>query len=648
MNRSELPTASHEPVPEPARTQTARPRRGGAHRHPAAASALVLGRYRLHRKLGSGAFATVWAAHDERLERDVAVKILERERVAFERFEREARAGARLAHPAIVMLYEAALDEHGAYLVSELVRGRTLRALLDAGRLSDRDIIRILLALCAGLDYAHAQGVIHRDVKPTNILVPARATSEAGAAKLTDFGVACVVGGDTLTRTGDIVGTAAYMAPEQAAGREASAAADLYSLALVAYEALTGVNPVGSAGARTRRLGTCLPPLRRQRRELPRELAIAIDQALRPRPRERGTIEDLRRALVTSLEEVGDAPGVIAPSGWRARRGDDDDDHEPGRAWVEAERRAAVPKAGSTTDERPAGPSGRGWRRLLWERTPVATAPPATRLLGAGAAALTAWWLASHALASAPLPAAALALIAAAATFAAPRLGLTLGTLTLAGIAAAQNRAGLAFLVLLAFLITALLLPRHGHRWPLACGAVALGTVALAGAWPALIGRSGLRAWQRAALAAAGYVWLATAGLLLGRSLYAPVPGSLPPPAAWAHSPILLMREVITPLLHSGVLAGAGVWALAAVLAPLIATGRSLARDALAALVWAAATLAATAGLDAAASSPTAPRGAVVGAVAGGLILVAPALLARGRARAPQSHRAGRPATRIP
>ena len=131
------------------------------------------------------------------------------------------------------------------------------------------------------------------------MLVPERPSSRPQVAKLTDFGVARLIGGDPLTRTGDVIGTAAYMAPEQAEGREAGAAADLYSLALVLYEALTGVNPVrtGRAARSARRLGRHLPPLRRQRRDLPRELGQAIDLALRPRPRERGTLEELRAAL---------------------------------------------------------------------------------------------------------------------------------------------------------------------------------------------------------------------------------------------------------------------------------------------------------------------------------------------------------------
>jgi eukaryotic-like serine/threonine-protein kinase len=278
----------------------------------------VLDRYALVRRLGSGAFGTVWSARDERLDRDVAVKILPRNRVIHARFEREARAAARLQHPAIVTLYEAAVDDEGAYLVSELVKGRTLDDLLDRGKLSDRAILRIAISLCDALEHAHAEGVIHRDVKPSNILVPARPPSPAHPAKLTDFGVARVAGGDTLTRTGDVIGTAAYMSPEQAAGRDAGPEADLYSLALVTYEALTGVNPVAEASARRSgragRLGLYLPPLRRQRRDLPRELGAGIDQALRPRPGERGTVEDLRDSLAIALDAVTDVEGVVEPA----------------------------------------------------------------------------------------------------------------------------------------------------------------------------------------------------------------------------------------------------------------------------------------------------------------------------------------------
>ena len=256
----------------PTREQPATAVAPGTLPHEPGEAPLVLERYRLKRRLGAGAFGTVWLATDERLERSVAVKILPRERVAGGRFEREARVAARLSHPGIVTLYEASVDDEGAYLVSELVRGRTLDALLRDGRLSDRDIVLIGLALCDALAHAHDEGVVHRDVKPSNVLVPARPATPAQCAKLTDFGVARVVGAATLTQAGDVIGTLAYMAPEQAEGMEAGAPADLYALAVVLYEALSGVNPVLLLPERSRRLGAHVPPLRRQRRDLPRAL----------------------------------------------------------------------------------------------------------------------------------------------------------------------------------------------------------------------------------------------------------------------------------------------------------------------------------------------------------------------------------------
>ena len=372
---------------------------------------MVLRRYRLRRRLGTGGFATVWLATDERLDRDVAIKILPRERVVGGRFEREARAAARLAHPGIVTLFEAAVDDEGAYLVSELVHGSTLDRLLGEGRLSDRDVVQIGIALCDALTHAHAHGVIHRDVKPSNVLIPDRPTSPAGLARLTDFGVARVLGGDSLTLTGDVIGTAAYMAPEQAQGLPAGAPADLFSLALVLYEALTGVNPV-RAGARTqpaRRLGMHLPPLRRQRRELPRELGQAIDLALRPRPGERGRLEELRGALTAVAGRVADEPGVVTEP-WRpntkvrrsekARRPDRPDTDElhfrleDHRRLAEAERRGPsarpeVRRAGPGGDGHDAGDEPVGAERLHipWPRRALA---------GVAAAALAAW-LAHHA-----------------------------------------------------------------------------------------------------------------------------------------------------------------------------------------------------------------------------------------------------------
>src|SRR5947209_12714918 len=143
MSASQLPTAR-------CHTRDGRPRGSD--------QPLVLGRYRLLRRLGTGGFGTVWMGHDERLDRDVAVKVLARERIVGGRFEREARVAARLTHPGIVTLYEAAVDDDGAYLVSELVRGATLDMLLGDGALSDRDVVAVGIALCDALQHAHRQG----------------------------------------------------------------------------------------------------------------------------------------------------------------------------------------------------------------------------------------------------------------------------------------------------------------------------------------------------------------------------------------------------------------------------------------------------------------------------------------------------------
>src|SRR5262245_20374252 len=230
---------------------------------------LGMGRYRLQERLGSGGFGTVYAARDERLGRDVAIKVMPADNAAPERARREALAVARLDHPGIVALFDAGEEGGARYLVSELVDGRTLAQLEAEGALSDRDVLRAGLALADALAHAHERGVIHRDVKPQNVIVPEDGgpgwlgMPRAAPAKLTDFGVAHLAGEEPLTRTGDVVGTLAYMAPEQAAGKPAGEAADLYSLALVLYEALAGRHPVkaGSPQATARRLGSKLPAL---------------------------------------------------------------------------------------------------------------------------------------------------------------------------------------------------------------------------------------------------------------------------------------------------------------------------------------------------------------------------------------------------
>jgi hypothetical protein len=397
---------------------------------------VVLGRYRVKRRLGAGSFGVVWLAHDERLERDVAVKIVPRERIVGARFDREARAAARLAHPGIVVLYEAAIDDDGAYLVSELVRGPTLAERLAAGHLSDRDVVAIAIALCDALAHAHAQGVVHRDLTPANVLVPDDPATLSQLAKLTDFGIARLVGGDSLTRTGDVVGTAAYMAPEQAEGREAGPAADLYGLALIVYECLTGVNPVAArSGQRPRRLGTYLPPLRRQRRDLPGELAHGIDLALRPRPGERGTIGDLRAALEASLHLMRDRPGVVVGA---LARGTETQARTAGsrtsRTVREPRRAAPAPAHGAPA----VSPSSTAWP---W------------RALAALAAAATCAWLLVHVFAPSPVAPFAAATLAGLLVLAFPRIGWLALILAVAGVALADHQPGTALVLAFAALV---------------------------------------------------------------------------------------------------------------------------------------------------------------------------------------------------
>ncbi|MDE3130285.1 MAG: serine/threonine protein kinase [Acidobacteriota bacterium] len=448
----------------------------------AEAPAIVMDRYRLTKRLGSGAFGTVWAARDERLDRDVAVKVLPRERVIHARFEREARAAARLQHPAIVTLYEAAVDDDGAYLVSELVRGRTLDVLLEQGKLSDRQIVEVGVCLCDALAHAHSQGVIHRDVKPSNVLVPNRSAGSGDRAKLTDFGVAHVIGGVTLTHTGDVVGTLAYMAPEQADGREVGPEADLYALALILYEALTGVNP--QADSRRRHRHAFAPPLRRQRRDLDRRLCAGIDLALRPRPHERGGLLDLRATLLHALDRADDTPGVVAP-GWHGR--EDDEawiQDEPGPEWRE---RDAPHLLLSGARRRPAGWADPGARGPLATGTATAllTATWLPRAANAAGAGLGAAWLCANLWPTPPAPPAVAALA-----------GAVLG----------------------------LLLPLVGSLLT----AVALGVVSLGGALPAVVARLGSSWWRRALFAAGGLCVLVGVARATHHDLYW-LPAQIPP-----------------------------------------------------------------------------------------------------------------------
>src|ERR1700744_4579682 len=263
---------------------------------------LVLDRFLIERRIGSGGFGVVYEAWDGRLERPVAVKAIEQHGASDERGLREAQAAARLHHPGIVTLYEMGEEDGNALLVSELVEGSTLASLAGEDALSDREIGEIGADLCEALDHAHSRGVIHRDIKPQNVQV----VEGQPRAKLMDFGIALVADAAGLTNTGDVVGTLAYMSPEQAEGREAGPEADVYSLALTLYECWSGENPHrrGNAVATARSIRRPTRPLHRLRPDLPRELTGEIDACLDPRPDHRPSLEDLGGAIEDSLDQL--------------------------------------------------------------------------------------------------------------------------------------------------------------------------------------------------------------------------------------------------------------------------------------------------------------------------------------------------------
>jgi hypothetical protein len=552
--------------------------------------ALVLGRYRLLERLGAGGFGVVWRARDELLHREVAVKRISLgaggDPIDSERASREALAGARLAHPAIVVLHEACAAEDAFYLISELVHGETLAGLFAARALDDEELLEIALALTAALAHAHARGVIHRDVKPQNVLVPHQPDERGAVAKLADFGGARLTGEDALTRTGDVLGTLAYMAPEQSEGWEVAEPADLYALALVLYEGLSGVNPVRgpTPAATARRIGGQLAPLERRRGDLPRSLTRAIDLALAPAPEQRGTVEELHLAIEEALVR-----GLRRPRRARARReigvASNEDLSSPGArhleagepdreldgAWLDGARSIALRDSAAPGEDPPEGGPLPSTRRL---------ALPRAIWLGCALATI-AWqvWV-GH-------PGTALLLLAAVAPL--------------------------------------VLLPRKaGLAWLSAALAPVLGLTGLAGAFPALAGQRA-RIADRAALAALGSWWLILAEPLLGKRLWLGVPAGTPARAVWEGSLDSAAAHVVGPSLSLDVLYGAAVWALAAALLPLVVRGRSAALDLVSALAWSVALLLAFSprymGLSTHVVSIT-PHGVAFGALLGGALAV--------------------------
>jgi serine/threonine protein kinase len=286
------------------------------------AGQVLAGRYELGGRLGVGGMSTVVRAFDARLERDVAVKLLA-EHLADDsqfvaRFRREALAVARLVHPNIVQVFDFGLDEatHRQYIVMELVRGQSGAEILrDEGSLDVGDALSIVVQALRGLEYAHRNGVVHRDVKPGNLL-----RGEDGVVKLADFGIAKAFSEESsITQVGSVLGTAAYLAPEQAAGEQAGPAADLYALGVVAYQLLSGRLPYEAQSLTELALKQQreLPPrLDELNPEVSPQLAMAVDRALALDPRQRpASADELRRLLADGARGVGPDPSATRIAG---------------------------------------------------------------------------------------------------------------------------------------------------------------------------------------------------------------------------------------------------------------------------------------------------------------------------------------------
>src|SRR5919201_5614129 len=201
------------------------------------------GRYRLEARIGTGGMATVYRALDETLERQVAIKLMNHEVATdsdqLERFRREARAVAQFSHPHIVTVIDAGEDDGAPYIVFEFVEGETLKdRIRRLGRLPVPEAVAYAIEIGRALECAHAHKLVHRDVKPQNVLI-----DPDGRAKVTDFGIARSMEAQGLTAPGRVLGTTDYVSPEQALGREVTEQSDIYSLGICLYEMLTGEMP---------------------------------------------------------------------------------------------------------------------------------------------------------------------------------------------------------------------------------------------------------------------------------------------------------------------------------------------------------------------------------------------------------------------
>ncbi len=347
---------------------------------------LLVNRYELGERLGSGGMSTVRLAFDRRLERHVAVKLLAEhladDRQFVSRFRREALAAARLVHPNIVQVFDFGFDDGSGryFIVMEAVRGQSGAQLLhDRGYLPVDEAISIVGQAARGLDHAHRNGVIHRDVKPGNILL-----GDDGSVKIADFGIAKAMAEESgITQIGSVVGTASYLAPEQATGGEIGPAADIYALGVVTYQMLAARLPyeAESLTALALKQQREAPPLLDQlNAEVPAEVALVVDRALSLDPKMRyASAEAYATALDDGLNGVGpsdDRTRVVHPvtgataivprdqiEGIERDFGDDATDHtlmQPAVRRTPRETRPVTPAGGWAQSSAAAHPPQRG------------------------------------------------------------------------------------------------------------------------------------------------------------------------------------------------------------------------------------------------------------------------------------------------
>jgi len=278
---------------------------------------VLSGRYRLEAKLGSGGMSTVYLAKDETLDRPVAVKVMHREMSEqadqLERFRQEARSVAKISHPNVVSVIDAGEDHGHPYIVFEYVEGETLKQrIARAGALDIQEAIAYSIEIARGLSIAHARNMVHRDIKPQNVLI-----DDEGRAKLTDFGISRQLEQDGMTATGRVLGTTDYVAPEQAMGHAVDPRSDVYSLGVVLYEMLVGQVPFhadSQVGVAMKHVNEELPDVQRRRPEVSAAVALVVERATAKDPAERyqdvgEMTDDLETALEVEAARAGSTTG---------------------------------------------------------------------------------------------------------------------------------------------------------------------------------------------------------------------------------------------------------------------------------------------------------------------------------------------------